>query len=92
MANLYTYMTKTMKSKTDIRKHYKNITSKIDSILINIQILAEDPLFIDGIHGEQELNLDQTVELFKGIKSQFLPLNLEPEAKPLYESEAIDVS
>ena len=85
-------MTKTMKSKTDIRKHYKNITSKIDSILINIQILAEDPLFIDGIHGEQELSLDQTVELFNNIRVQFLPEPTAAEFPPGHEAASIDVS
>jgi len=52
----------------------------------------EDPLFIDGIHGEQELSLDQALELIKGIKDQFKPLNPEPEERPLHEAGVSDVS
>ena len=52
----------------------------------------EDPLFVDNIHGEQELSLDQTVELLSGIRSNFLPLNVTPEISPAHESGMIDVS
>jgi len=45
----------------------------VDSMLRDIDELMEDPLFIDNIHGEQELSLDQAVELFNNIRVQFLP-------------------
>jgi len=92
MANLYTYMITAMKQTKDMVKHHKSVVSKLDSILINLDILMEDPLFIDNIHGEQELSIDQAVELLKAIKSQFIPLNPEPELSPLHESGIIDVS
>ena len=41
-------------------------------LLKTIDGLREDPIFIDTIHGEQELNLDQTIELFNGIRSHFV--------------------
>ena len=37
---------------------------------------APSALFVDKIHGEQELSLDQTLELFSGIRVHF-----EPEAE-----------
>ena len=92
MANLYTYMIHAMKSSTDMVKHHRSVVKKVDSILNNIDILREDPLFIDNIHGEQDLSLDQTVDLFTAIKAQFIPLNPEPENDPLSESGVSDVS
>jgi|TARA_E500000305_G_C3857856_1_gene159220 hypothetical protein len=81
-----------MKQTKDVVKHHKTIVNKLDSILISLDILMEDPLFIDNIHGEQELSLDQTVELFKAIKEQFIPLNVTPELDPLHEADEIDIS
>ena len=52
----------------------------------------EDPLFIDNIHGEQELSLDQSVELLNNIRVQFLPAPSVPEFSPAHVSGSIDVS
>ena len=92
MANLYTYMISAMKQNTDMFKHHKGVVKRLDSILKDVEILMEDPLFIDGIHGEQELSLDQTLELLKAIKEQFIPLKEEPEFRPEFESAVSDVS
>ena len=92
MANLYTYMISAMKQNTDMFKHHKGVVKRLDSILKDVEILMEDPLFIDGIHGEQELSLDQALELIKAIKDQFKPLNPEPEERPLHEAGVSDVS
>ena len=61
-------------------------------MLRDIDWLMEDPLFIDNIHGEQELSLDQAVELFNNIRVQFLPDPKVPEFSPAHESGSIDVS
>ncbi len=92
MANLYTYMIKSMKQNTDMLKHHKNVVKTLESILKNIEMLQEDPIFIDGIHGEQELSIDQALELLKAIKEQFIPLKPEPEERPLHEAGVSDVS
>ena len=63
-------MISAMKQNTDMFKHHKGVVKRLDSILKDVEILMEDPLFIDGIHGEQELSLDQALELIKGIKEQ----------------------
>ena len=76
-------------SKTE---HYEKIVETLDSMLRDIDELMEDPLFIDNIHGEQELSLDQTVELFNNIRVQFLPNPIIPEISPAHESGMIDVS
>ena len=88
--NIHTYMLSTLeKSKA---KHYEEIVNTVDSMLRDIDELMEDPLFIDNIHGEQELSLDQAVELFNNIRVQFLPAPNIPEFSPAYESGSIDVS
>ena len=92
MANLYTYMISAMKQNRDMVKHHKTVVTTLDSILKDIEMLLEDPLFIDGIHGEQELSLDQALELLKAIKEQFIPLKPEPEVRPLHEAGVSDVS
>ena len=92
MANLYTYMINAMKSSTDMAKHHRLVVKKLDLILNNIDLLREDPLFIDNIHGEQDLSLDQAVDLFTAIKFQFLPLKSKPELSPLHEAGVSDVS
>ena len=92
MANLYTYMISAMKQNRDMVKHHKSVVTTLDSILKDIEMLLEDPLFIDGIHGEQELNLDQSLELLRAIRDQFKPLNPEPEERPLHEAGVSDVS
>ena len=88
--NIHTYMLSTLeKSKA---KHYEEIVYTVDSMLRDIDELMEDPLFIDNIHGEQELSLDQAVELFNNIRVQFLPAPNIPEFSPAHESGSIDVS
>ena len=92
MANLYTYMIKTMQQNKDKVKSHQAVVKKLISIINNVEILQEDPIFIDGIHGEQELSLDQSLELLKAIKEQFTPLKAEPEFRPEFESAVSDVS
>ena len=81
-----------LKEKTDIKKHQSNILRKVDTVLKHIDDLREDPLFIEQIHGEQELSLDQTIELFNGIRSHFLPPNAPPELAAGFETSSFDVS
>ena len=52
----------------------------------------EDRLFINNIHGEQELSLDQAIELLSNIRVQFLPAPNAPEFPPGHEAASIDVS
>ena len=90
--NFHTFMIMKTKEKIDLKKHDAYVLKKLDGILKTIDGLREDPLFIDGIHGEQELSLDQTIELFNGIRSHFLPPNAPPEMSPGFETNSFDVS
>ncbi len=90
--NLHTAMIMKLKEKTDIKKQHAVILKKVDSLLKNIDDLREDPLFIDKIHGEQELSLDQTIELLCGIRTHFLADKKEKELPIGFESSSFDVS
>ena len=81
-----------LKEKTDIKKHHTNVLRKIDTVLKHIDDLREDPLFINNIHGEQELNLDQTIELLVGIRDHFVTDQKEKELPIGFESSSFDVS
>tara|TARA_B100000579_G_scaffold176233_1_gene143575 strand:- start:232 stop:483 length:252 start_codon:yes stop_codon:yes gene_type:complete len=77
---------------TTKESHYEKIVEIVDSMLRDIDELMEDPLFINNIHGEQELSLDQAIELLSNIRVQFLPDIKAPAFSPAHESGSIDVS
>ena len=81
-----------LKEKTDIKKHHTNVLRKIDTVLKHIDDLREDPLFIEQIHGEQELSLDQTIELLVGIRTHFITEKKDVELPIGFESSSFDVS
>ena len=90
--NFHTYTIMKLKEKTDIKKHQSNILKKVDIVLKHIDELREDPLFIDKIHGEQELSLDQTIELLCGIRTHFVADKKDKELPIGFESSSFDVS
>ena len=88
--NVHSYMLSILE--TTKESHYEKIVETVDSMLRDIDELMEDPLFINNIHGEQELSLDQTIELLSNIRVQFLPDPKVPAFSPAHESGSIDVS
>ena len=87
--NVHSYMLSILEPTKE--SHYEKIVETIDSMMRDIDELMEDPLFIDNIHGEQELSLDQTIELLSNIRVQFLPDPKVPVFSPAHESGSIDV-
>ena len=90
--NLHTTFVMKLKEKTDVKKHHASILKKLDGVLKTIDGLREDSLFIDNIHGEQELSLDQTIELFNGIRSHFVPADSPKDLELGFETNSFDVS
>ena len=88
--NIHKYMLATLEPTKE--SHYVKIVETVDSMLRDIDELMEDPLFINNIHGEQELSLDQAIELLNNIRVQFLPNPKAPAFSPAHESGSIDVS
>jgi hypothetical protein len=71
--NLHTWWTKAVAQTDTLDVRFQNIMDKLDLIMTTIEDLIEDSVFMDNIHGEQELSLDLTLELFETIASQFDP-------------------
>ena len=88
--NVHSYMLSILENTKE--SHYEKIVETVDSMLRDIDELMEDPLFINNIHGEQELSLDQAIELLSNIRVQFLPEIKAPAFSPAHESGSIDVS
>jgi len=71
--NLHTWRVKTLAQPDTLESHYRNIVESLDIAIATIENLMEDPIFVDNIHGEQELSLDLTLELLDTIMHQFEP-------------------
>lgn len=92
MANLYSAQVKAMRENTDIEKRYKQIVDTLETAYRCLEDLMDDPIFLDTIHGEQELAMDQTLELIDGIKYSFIPEYLLPQYQDRDGFDPADVS
>lgn len=89
--NLYTHAIRTMAANEPIEKRFESILEKINSIICTLDDLLEDPIFLDTIHGEQELSLDLALEVLDGIAAKFEPqVEVKPQF-PLIEDDSFDV-
>ena len=79
-----------MAKANSIYKHYESIVQKLESVITTLEDLIEDPLFLDSIHGEQEMSLDLTLELLDSILVQFTPEETTQEVSPQFEAESFD--
>lgn len=73
-----------------IDHHYQFIATKLSSILETLEDLIEDPIFLDNIHGEEEMGLDLTMELVDSILAKFEPRVAEHAVDPRFEAESFD--
>lgn len=80
-----------MAASEPIDRHYGMIVNQLTLIITHLDELLEDPLFIDNIHGEQELNLDFALEQLEAIRSQFEPAPPEPEFRPQFDADSVDI-
>jgi hypothetical protein len=92
VANLHTAYIKSMMDSTDIDKRYQHIVETLETAYRCLEDLMDDPIFLDTIHGEQELALDQSLELIDGIKYSFVPEYLLPEYHDRDRFDPADVS
>jgi len=88
--NLYTHAIRSMAKNDTLEKHYQEIVNRIDTIITYMEELMENPLFMDNITGEQELNLDMYLELLDSIMVQFEPEPTVIDVPPQFESESFD--
>ena len=79
--NLYTVYIKAMKLRqSPADQKQTEFVEVLQSIYDQLYNLLEDPLFIDSIHGEQEVGLDQTLELIDNIIARINPIDTSSEA------------
>ena len=89
--NLYTVALKTMVNDSSLKSRYQLIAQHLSNILTHLEDLIEDPIFIDNIHGEQEIALDQAADLMADLLDQFDPQE-EEQGEPVRDSELYDVT
>ena len=62
--NLHTYAIRTMKEDGClVEKRFQAIVETLETAYRCLEDLMDDPIFLDTIHGDQELALDQALEL-----------------------------
>lgn len=72
--NLYTVYVKAMKMRqTPADQKHNEFIEVLQSVHTKLTNLLEDPLFIDSIHGEQEMGLDLALELIDNIIARIDP-------------------
>ena len=76
-----------------IEKRYAGFMTTLHHIYNELANLLEDPLFLDSIHGEQEMALDQTLELLESVMFRFSPVETTTQSeqeRTLLELTAVD--
>ena len=88
--NLYTLTISNMASDPSFENRFGQIYQSLNAIYETLDDLMEDPLFIDNIHGEEELGLDQAMELLDSITRHFEPAAPPVQVDPVFERESYD--
>ena len=71
--DLHTFAIAKMKEDCTVEKRFQSIIQTLDTAYRCLEDLMDDPIFLDTIHGDQELALDQALELIDNIKYSFEP-------------------
>jgi hypothetical protein len=79
-----------MAQSESIDRHFKKIHERVETIIVMLDDLLEDPVFLDTINGEQELSLDLTLELLDGISMKFEPDAPQSESFPIVKDDSYD--
>lgn len=69
---------------------FSRIHKNLSDVITTLTDLLEDPIFLDTIHGEQEVTLDWTLEMLDGLRSKFEPLAVKPDLYPIKEDDSYD--
>ena len=73
-------------------KRFQAIVETLETAYRCLEDLMDDPIFLDTIHGDQELALDQALELIDGIKYNFEPEFILPHVADTDRFGNADVS
>ena len=93
--NLYTVTVKTMKMRQcPADQKQEKFIEALRDVQFKITNLLEDPLFIDSIHGEQEMGLDLALDLIDNILARIDIKDTQPQANLMDQLErtAVDAT
>lgn len=80
--NLYTVYVNAMKMRqTPADQKQNQFIEVLQSVHTQLTNLLEDPLFIDSIHGEQEMGLDLALELIDNIIARIDPKDITSQVE-----------
>lgn len=79
-----------MASDSSFEKRFEQIGQSLQAVYNTLDDLMENPLFINNIHGEEELGLDQAMELLESILHHFEAAPIAPKIDPRFERESFD--
>lgn len=74
-----------------IEKRFDAIRKKLNTVIEILDDLLEDAVFVDNIHGEQEMTLDLTLDVLDRILTKFEPQNSESTDQALRVDDSFDV-
>lgn len=93
--NLYTVTVKAMKMRQcPADQKQEKFIEALRDVQFKITNLLEDPLFIDSIHGEQEMGLDLALDLIDNILARIDIKDTQPQANLMDQLErtAVDIT
>ena len=71
----------------NLKNEFESIQRRLDAITNELDELLENPVFINTIHGEQEMQLELTIELLESITIKFLPQDVTVDKYAAYRQD-----
>ena len=71
----------------NLKTEFESIQRRLDAITCELDELLENPIFINTIHGEQEMQLELTIELLEAITIKFLPQDVTVDKYAAYRQD-----
>jgi hypothetical protein len=71
----------------NLQTQFKSIKQQLEAITYQLDELLENPIFINTIHGEQEMQLELTLELLDSIITKFTPVDVNIDEYASYRQD-----
>lgn len=71
----------------NLKTEFESIQRRLDAITCELDELLENPVFINTIHGEQEMQLELTIELLEAITIKFQPQEVTVDKYAAYQKD-----
>lgn len=70
-----------------LQNEFESIKQRLEAITFQLDELLENPIFINTIHGEQEMQLELTLELLDSITIKFLSQEVTVDKYAAYRQD-----